>query len=67
MDDIKNKLLSMEIGLDFKSKNKIFTRLNNSEWVMETSGEEWSIAYLDVDTATAYLEGKVNDYELDWE
>jgi hypothetical protein len=77
MGKIREKLLSMEIGseskIQYKAKGftkehkKLFTRINDTEWVLEGAGKDWSIAYLDIDNAVAYLEGKIKGYELNWE
>lgn len=75
MDNVKDKLLSMEIGLyqeitfsnGILKSTKELCRIAESEWALEYHGCGWSTAYLDLNKAVAYLEGKIKGYELDWE
>ena len=80
MDNVKEKLLSMEIGVyqkitttcngivsdDIVESTKQLCRIAEGEWALE-SGTRWSITYLNLNEAIAYFEGKIKGYELDWE
>tara|TARA_R100001460_G_scaffold107205_1_gene155543 strand:- start:438 stop:683 length:246 start_codon:yes stop_codon:yes gene_type:complete len=75
MDNLKDKLLSMEIGvyqeITFSSgilkSTKELCRIEEGEWALESHSCGWSTAYLDLNKAVAYFEGKIKGYELDWE
>jgi len=75
MNNLKDELLSMEIGVyqDITFSNGILKstkelcRIAEGEWELESHNCGWSTAYLNLDTAIAYLEGKIKGYQLDWE
>jgi len=75
MDNLKDKLLSMEIGVyqeitfsnGILKSTKELCRIAEGEWALEYHGCGWSTAYLDLNKAIAYFEGKIKGYELDWE
>ena len=75
MDNLKDKLLSMEIGVyqeiifsnGILKSTKELCRIAEGEWAVESHSCGWSTAYLNLDTAVAYLEGKIRGYELDWD
>ena len=75
MDNVKEQLLSMEIGVyqeitfsnGMLKSTKELCRIAEGEWALESLSCGWSTAYLSLDKAIAYFEGKIKGYELDWE
>lgn len=75
MDNIKDELLSMKIGVykeiifsnGILKSTKELCRIAEGEWALESHSCGWSTAYLDLNTAISYIEGKIKGYELDWE
>ena len=75
MDNIKDELLSMKIGVykeiifsnGILKSTKELCRIAEGEWALESHSCGWSTAYLDLNTAVSYIEGKIKGYELDWE
>lgn len=75
MQTVKNQLLSMSIG-EFKDvvfsngilkASKQIIRNSDTEWEVNSFTDGWITAYLDLDTAIAYMEGRIKSYELNWE
>ena len=74
MDNIKDELLSMKIGVykeiifsnGILKSTKELCRIAEGEWALESHSCGWSIIYLDLNKAVAYFEG-IKQYELDWE
>ena len=75
MDNIKDELLSMKIGVykeiifsnGILKSTKELCRIAEGEWALESHSCGWSTAYLDLNTAISYIECKIKGYELDWE
>ena len=75
MDNIKDELLSMKIGVykeiifsnGILKSTKELCRIAEGEWALESHSCGWSTAYLDLNTAISYIERKIKGYELDWE
>ncbi len=75
MDNVREQLLSMEIDVyqeitfsnGILKSTKELCRIAEGEWALESHSCGWSTAYLNLNEATAYLEGKIKGYELRWE